>query len=97
MGVGETFGVSGGCTGDRVSSENGSGGNAKLNRDERPPTGQSEEALRFHSTFRRQFQLAATKVPFLEVGVWETEFRFPASKVPFSEVGFSRGEKWPSI
>ena len=50
-----------------VSSENGSEGNAKLNRDERPPTGQSEEALRFHSTFRRQFRSSISKVPLLEV------------------------------
>ena len=69
----------------------------KLNRGERPPTGQSEEALRFRCWFRRQFQSSATKVPFSEVGVWRTDFRLAASKVPFSEVGFSRGEKWPTI
>ena len=44
------------------------GGMLKLNRHERPPTGQSEEALRFRCWFRRQFQSSATKVPFSEVG-----------------------------
>ena len=39
------------------------GGMLKLNRQGRPPTGQSEEALRF----RRRFRFAATKVPFSEV------------------------------
>ena len=73
------------------------GGMLKLNRWERLPTGQSEEALRFHSTFRRQFQSSATKVPFSEVGVWRTDFRLAASIVPFWEVGFSRGEKWSTI
>ena len=64
---------------------------AQPNRGERPPTGQSEEALRFHSRFQRRFQFAATKVPFSEVGVWRTDFRLAASKVPFSEVGSWRG------
>ena len=59
---------------------------AKLNRDERPPTGLSEEALWFRCWFRRQFQSSATKVPFSEVGVWGSGFRLAASKVPFSEV-----------
>ena len=48
--------------------ENGNRAGPKLNRGERPLTGQSEESLRFHSTFRRQFRSSASKVPFSEVG-----------------------------
>ena len=69
------------------------GGMLKLNRGERPPTGQSEEALWFRCRFRRLFQLPATKVPFSEAGHRGGDFRFPATKVPFSEVGFRRGER----
>ncbi len=65
----------------------------KLNRGDRPPTGQSEEALRFRCWFRRQFQSSVTKVPFSEAGLREGDFRLVATEVPFSEVGFNRGEK----
>ena len=40
------------------------GADLKLNRGERPPTGQSGEALWFRCRFRRRFQFAASKVPF---------------------------------
>ena len=69
------------------------GGMLKLNRGERPPTGQSEEALWFRCRFRRQFQSSATKVPFSEAGLREGDFRLATTKVPFSEVGFRRGER----
>ncbi len=62
------------------------GGMLKLIRGERPPTGLSEEALRFRCSFRRRFQSPATKVPFSEVAPRGSDFRFPASNVPFSEV-----------
>ena len=62
------------------------GADPKLNRDERPPTGQLEEALWFRCRFRRRFQFAASKVPFSESGLREGDFRFTATKVPFSEV-----------
>ena len=44
---------------------------AKLNRGERPPTGQLGEAIRFRCWFRREFQSSARKVPFLEVVGWK--------------------------
>ena len=57
----------------------------KLDWDERPPTGQSEETLWFRSAFRPRFQLPAMKVPFSEAGLRGSDFRFAASRVPFSE------------
>ena len=62
------------------------GGMLKLNRGERPSTGQLGEALWFRCSFRRQFQSPATKVPFSEPGLRGSYFRFPASEVPFLEV-----------
>ena len=59
------------------------GADPKLNRSERPPTGQSREAIRFRCWFRRRFQSTASKVPFSESGLREGDFRFTATKVPF--------------
>ena len=73
------------------------GAEAKLNRGERPSTGQLGEALWFRCWFRHRFQSSATEVPFSESGLREGDFRFAATKVPFSEVGFRRGEKGPPI
>ena len=66
----------------------------KLNRRERLPTGQSEEALWFRCWFRHQFRFPATKVPFSEAGFRDGEFRFAAMKVPFSEAARHETRDW---